>query len=141
MPYHIGGIMPKSRPCLQFSITCDNVAQDKITGNFILHGIFDSISSKKFPARHYRLYVVNKWYNGVGKFTQNTQIVSPDGEVISKDNKSEFNLLSNDLSHVVLARFDGVLFKKSGTYKIEVYLDNECMLRYPLIVREVTNAG
>ncbi len=127
----------KINPTLLFSVLCDDVRRED-NGKFILLGLFEKIGAVKFPVRHPTLYVMNCWCSGIGKFSQNTRILKADGSVLAEDKKTEFALKDLKSKHRVVARFNNLLFEKPGEYSVEVTLDDDLKVRYPLIIQQIT---
>jgi hypothetical protein len=126
----------KIQPTLLFSVLCDDVRRED-NGKFILIGLFETIGAVDFPVRHMKLYIMNCWCSGMGEFSQKTRIIAPDGSKISEDEQTTFRL--NDLrsKHRIVARFNNLLFSAPGEYSVEVLLDKELKVRYPLVVEKI----
>ncbi len=124
-------------PDLQSSILCDDVRQER-NGKFIFVGIFDVISAPRFPVRHPRLFVVNRWCSGEGTFRQKTRILAPDEESSIVEGKEiEFTLANPHGTVTNVEVFFNTLFQSQGTYWVEILLNNDLKLRYPVQVRKV----
>jgi hypothetical protein len=124
-------------PTLLFSVLCDDVRRED-NGKFILIGLFETIGASSFPVRHPALYVVNCWSSGVGLFRQNTRIVSPDNSKLIEDEETQFTLANLKAKHRIIARFNNIHFQVPGEYAVEVLLDGELKVRYPLIVEKIS---
>jgi len=125
------------KPNLQFSVLCDDVRRED-NGKFILIGLFEAINAKKFPATHHTLFVVNRWCKGEGLFTQKVRIVNTqDGAIIFQTEDQPFELKDIDGHHTLISRFDNLVFPSPGKYWVEVLLDKELVLNYPLILKEI----
>ncbi|MDD5423056.1 MAG: hypothetical protein WC592_08105 [Candidatus Omnitrophota bacterium] len=126
----------KIKPNLQFSVLCDDVRQEN-NGKFILIGLFEAINARKFPATHYALFVVNRWCKGEGTFTQKIRIVNPkDKSVVFQTDEQVFELPDIDRHHTLVSRFNNLVFPNPGKYWVEVLLDNELILNYPIMLKE-----
>jgi hypothetical protein len=123
------------QPTLLFSVLCDDVRRED-NGKFMLIGLFETIGASVFPAVHPRLYVMNCWCSGTGKFKQRTRIVAPDNVKLVEDEETEFNLIDLKAKHRIVARFNNLRFNSPGEYAVEVLLNNELKVRYPLIVEK-----
>ena len=123
----------KILPDLQFSVLCDDVRREH-NGKIILIGLFETIGSTRFPVHHPSLFVVNRWCNGAGRFRQKTVIRTPEDKVLAED--SETQIILNDLKskHTVIARFNNLRFNVPGEYAIDIRLDGESKIRYPLVL-------
>ena len=126
----------KIKPNLQFSVLCDDVRRED-NGKFMLIGLFEAINAKKFPATHPVLFVVNRWCKGSGTFTQKIRIVNPkDNSTIFQTEEQAFELADIDRHHTLISRFNNVAFPGPGKYWVEVLLDNELVINYPIMLNE-----
>ena len=127
------------KPNLQFSVMCDDVRRED-NGKFMLLGIFEAINAKEFPARHHTLFVANRWCKGEGSFTQKIRIVNTkDKAVVFQTEEQPFQLSDIDTHHTIMSRFNNLLFPDPGKYWVEVFLNNELILNYPIMLREMEN--
>lgn len=127
----------KIKPNLQFSVLCDDVRREE-NGKFILIGLFEAINAKKFPATHIALFVVNRWCKGEGTFVQKIRIVnSKDKAIVFQTDDQPFELADIDKHHTLISRFSNLVFPMPGKYWVEVLLDKELILNYPIILKEV----
>ncbi len=124
-------------PDLQFSILCDDVRREH-NGKLILLGLFETIGANQFPVSHPTLFVVNRWCNGVGEFKQNTVIRRPDNSVLAEDTITVVKLDDLKAKHTVIARFNNLRFDAPGEYAIEIRVDGDVKIRYPVVL--VSNA-
>lgn len=125
------------KPNLQFSVLCDDVRRED-NGKFLLLGLFESINAKKFPATHPSLFVVNRWCKGEGAFRQKIRILDAmDQQIVFQTEDQEFELKDIDAHHTLISRFNNLIFKSPGKYWVEVMLDGELVLNYPIILREI----
>ena len=124
------------KPNLQFSVLCDDVRREE-NGKFILIGLFEAINSKKFPATHPSMYIVNRWCKGEGNFTQQIRIVNTkDKSLVFQTDEQVFELSDIDRHHTLISRFNNLVFPNPGKYWLEVLLDKELLLNYPIILKE-----
>ena len=126
-------------PTLLFSILCDDVRRED-NGKFMLIGLFENIGAASFPVMHPALFVMNCWCSGAGSFTQKTRIVAPGNIKLIEDKETQFNLPSIKAKHRIVARFNNIRFNESGEYAVEVLLNNELKVRYPLVIDKVVPA-
>lgn len=123
------------KPNLQFSVVCDDVRRED-NGKFMLLGIFEAINAREFPARHHTLFVANRWCKGEGSFTQKIRIVSAkDKGIVFQTEDQPFQLSDIDTHHTIISRFNNLLFPESGKYWVEIFLNSELMLNYPLMLK------
>lgn len=123
-------------PSLLFSILCDDVRREN-NGKFILIGLFETIGAKKFPAIHPTLYIMNCWISGLGAFKQRSRILSKEGGVLAEDKETAFLLKDLKVKHRIIARFNNLKFDTPGEYSVEVLLNGELKVRYPLLVKKI----
>jgi len=126
----------KIKPNLQFSVLCDDVRRED-NGKFMLLGLFEAINARKFPATHPVLFVVNRWCKGEGPFLQKIRIVnSNDKSVVFQTDDQSFELGDIDAHHTLVSRFVNLVFKDPGKYWVEILLDNELVLNYPMMLTQ-----
>jgi hypothetical protein len=119
-------------PDLQSSLLCDDVRQER-NGKFMLIGLFDLIGVPKYPAMFHRLCVVNRWCCGSGRFQQHSRMLRPDGNTVMVEGKDvEIRLPDSEATATSVEIFMNVKFETEGTYWIEILLDGDLKLRYPL---------
>ena len=129
----------KIKPNLQFSVMCDDVRREE-NGKFMLIGLFEAINSKKFPATHPSMFVINRWCKGEGTFTQKIRLVSArDNAVIFQTDDQVFELTDIYKHHTLISKFNNISFKGPGKYWLEVLLDKELVLNYPILLKESGN--
>lgn len=121
-------------PDLQSAILCDDVRQER-NGKFILIGLFDAIMIPQLPVRYPRLFLVTRWCSGVGTFTQHSRILKPDmSSALVEGQKIPVRLSSSEATATNVEVFLNVEFRDEGTHWIEVMLDADLKIRYPLRV-------
>ncbi|MBN1405193.1 MAG: hypothetical protein JW946_01585 [Candidatus Omnitrophica bacterium] len=130
----------KIEPTLLFSVLCDDVRREE-NGKFMLIGLFETIGAVDFPVRHSVLYVMNCWCSGMGDFDQHTRIIAPSGSVLIEDAKTKFVLPDLRAKHRIVARFNNILFNEPGEYSVEVLLNGDLKVRYPLIAEKIKPRG
>lgn len=125
------------KPNLQFSVVCDDVRRED-NGKFMLLGIFEAINAREFPARHHTLFVANRWCKGEGSFTQKIRIINAqDKGAVFQTEEQSFQLSDIDTHHTIISRFNNLLFPNPGKYWVEVFLNNELILNYPIMLRVI----
>lgn len=124
-------------PDLQMSVLCDDVRQER-SGKFILIGLFDVIGMPQFPALYPRVCLVNRWCSGQGVFKEKTRIVSPDSAtVVAEGQDIAVHLAHPEAAVTNVEFFLNLKFDQEGVYWIEILLDGDLKLRYPLRVNRV----
>jgi hypothetical protein len=121
-------------PDLQSAILCDDVRQER-NGKFILIGLFDAIMVQSLPARYPRLFMVTRWCSGEGTFNQRSRILKPDeNSVLVEGQNIPVKLPSPEATATNVEIFLNVEFLTEGTHWVEVLLDGDLKIRYPLRV-------
>jgi hypothetical protein len=125
------------KPNLQFSVLCDDVRREE-NGKFMLIGLFEAISAKNFPASHPSLFVVNRWCKGEGAFMQDIRIVnSKDAAPVFRSGEQPFELAGIDAHHTLVTKVNNIEFPSAGKYWVEVRLNGDLVLNYPVILKEI----
>ncbi len=122
-------------PALLYSVLCDDVRRED-NGKFILLGLFETIGAREFPAAHPTLFIVNGWIGGVGSFRQYSRILDLNGQEIARDQETTFQLSTLKSRHSVIARFNNLELPQAGEYAVEVLLNGDLKVRYPLVVEQ-----
>jgi len=87
------------------------------------------------PIRYPRLFMVTRWCSGQGEFKQTTRILKPEqSEVLVEGKIIPVRLQSPEATATNLEVFLNVSFETVGTHWIEILLDGDLILRYPLRV-------
>ena len=125
-------------PDLQMSVLCDDVRQER-SGKFILIGLFDGIGLSAFPAQFPRICIVNRWCCGLGTFRERTRIIGPDNGVVVVEGQEIVVRLPDAESTVTNVEFFlNVKIEKEGVYWVEIMIEGDLKLRYPLRVNRVS---
>ena len=131
-------------PDLQSSLLCDDVRQER-NGKFILIGLFDAIGVPQFPAVFQKVCVVNRWCCGEGRFLQQSRILKADGQTLLIEGKEvPVKLNDSEATATSVEFFLNFRLEAPGTYWVEILLDGDLKLRYPLkarIVKPPTHPG
>ena len=128
-------------PDLQSSILCDDVRQER-NGKFMLIGLFDAIASQSLPVRYPRLFMVTRWCSGQGNFQQQTRILKPDLSTPLVEGKIiPVRLQSSEATATNVEVFVNVAFEEVGAHWVEILLNGDLKVRYPLRVSKVTPGG
>ena len=123
-------------PDLQSALLCDDVRQEK-SGKFILIGLFDSLGAPQFPFRQNRLFITTRWCSGEGDFTQQTTILGPDMQPIAQGRRIPVRLANSEASATNIEVFLNTEFREPGLHWVEISLDDDLKLRFPLRVQKI----
>ena len=144
------------RPALQFSVPCLEVSEDKGPPSFKY--IFYELPFPQFPFKfpeNAGFFIANGWCNGKGEFRQRMKIFGPKGKggpppasmglepgtdmggdaplVDTKD--QPFSLKERETPFMAINFIQGFEFREPGTYRIQILLNEEVVLEYPMVVR------
>jgi hypothetical protein len=125
----------KIEPTLLYSVLCDDIRRED-NGKFMLIGLFETIGAAVFPVVHPKLFIINCWCSGIGNFSQKTRITAPGNIKMIEDEDTAFTLKDLKSKHRVVARYNNLRFEQPGEYSVEVLLNGELKVRYPLIVEK-----
>lgn len=124
-------------PDLQSSLLCDDVRQER-NGKFMLIGLFDLIAVPAYPVVFQRVCVVNRWCCGEGTFRQRSRLIKPDGlTALVEGREVPVNLPDSEATATSVEFFLNVKFETAGTYWVEILLDGDIKVRYPLKARQI----
>ena len=128
-------------PDLQSSLMCDDVRQER-NGKFMLIGLFDVIGAPSFPLVYPRIFMVTRWCSGQGTFHQRTRILGADAsKPVAEGKKIPIRLPFPEATATNIEVFMNVSFPGAGTYWIEILLDGDLKLRYPLRVDQIAGTA
>ena len=120
-------------PDLQASFACEDVRVEA-SGAHTIIGILNFIGAPTLPIQVIKLCIWTRWSSGVGQFEQVTRLIGPDEETVLATATTQFHL-GNEESHTTNVNiFGGLQFSQVGAHHIEIILDGELKLRYPLRV-------
>ncbi len=121
-------------PDLQASFACEDVRVEA-SGAHTIVGIVNFIGAPALPIQVIKLCIWTRWSSGVGQFEQVTRLLGPDEEtLLAPPAVTKFHL-NNEESHTTNVNiFGGLQFKEQGAHHVEILLDGEMKLHYPLRV-------
>jgi hypothetical protein len=120
-------------PDLQASFACEDVRVEA-SGSHSIVGIINVIGAPTLPIQVIKLCVWTRWSSGTGRFEQITRLVGPDEETVLASAKTEFELTHEESHTTNVNIFGGVQFNHAGAHHVEILLDGEMKLRFPLRV-------
>lgn len=120
-------------PDLQSAVLCEDV-RTEMSGQQSLIGVIGVIPAPVLPIGFFKLCLWTRWCQGVGEFLQNSLILGCDDDRPIAQSEVKFKLpeLNSHVTNVHV--FGGVQFTKYGMYTVEIRLDREIRLRFPLPV-------
>jgi hypothetical protein len=57
-------------------------------------------------------------------------------KIVFQTEEQPFQLADIDMHHTIISRFNNLLFENPGKYWIEVFLNNELILNYPIMLKQ-----
>jgi hypothetical protein len=127
-------------PDLQAALFCEDV-RTEISGQQTLVGVFGMIPAHLLPIGFFKLCLWTRWCGGVGEFVEKSLILGCDDERTVAQSELTFSLPALE-SHVTNVHvLGGVQFHQYGIYHVEIRLDNELKMRFPLPVVPVQQSG
>jgi hypothetical protein len=120
-------------PDLQASFACEDVRVEA-SGAHTIVGIVNFIGAPALPVQLIKLCIWTRWSSGVGEFEQATRLIGPDEETVLAAATTEFRLGNEDSHTTNVNIFGGVQFTQVGAHHVEILLDGELKLRFPIRV-------
>src|SRR4029077_4845119 len=131
------GLIP---PDLQAAVFCEDV-RTEVSGQQTLIGVFGVIPAHVLPIGFFNVCLWTRWCGGTGQFMETSLILGCDDEQPIAQSELKFSLPGLD-SYVTNVHFlGGVQFQQYGIYHVEIRLDNELKMRFPLPVVRVEQRG
>ena len=127
-------------PDLQSCVLCEDV-RCEFNGMNTLVGVLNVIAAPSLPINYMRLCIWTRWCSGAGKFKQRSRIVGVDEENVLAQAEVEFELKEMEGHATNVHYFGGVQFQQFGLHHVEIYLQDELLLRFPLPVVRIQRKG
>src|SRR5205807_7846185 len=126
-------------PDLQACVLCEDVRQE-LNGMQTLVGVVNVIPALTLPLGFMKLCLWTRWCSGVGRFRQLSRIIGSDDQLILAESAIEFELREMEGHATNVHMFGGVQFQSFGVHHVEIRLQDELKLRFPLPVVKVQQA-
>ncbi|HEY0789978.1 MAG TPA: hypothetical protein VGD78_02830 [Chthoniobacterales bacterium] len=126
-------------PDIQASLLCEDVRQE-VNGLHTLVGVINVVPARALPVGLLKLCIWTRWCGGVGTFKQKSRILGADETQVIAESELEFQLQHVDGNVTNVNLFTGLQFKQFGLHHVEILLDDELVLRYPLAVVKIEPA-
>lgn len=120
-------------PDLQACVLCEDVRAE-ISGQQSLVGIIGMIVSPALPVGFFKLCLWTRWCGGSGRFTQRSLILNSEDDKPLAESRVEFSLQELDSHATNVNVMGGLQFPKYGIYHVEIHLDDQLKMRFPLPV-------
>ncbi|MFV0415199.1 MAG: DUF6941 family protein [Chthoniobacterales bacterium] len=123
-------------PDLQACLLCEDV-RTEASGQQSLIGVIGAIPAPHLPIGFMKLCLWTRWCGGTGTFLQESSILSADDETPLATSEVRFTLQNLNTHATNVHVFGGLQFQKFGIYHIEVRLEGQVSLRFPLPVVQI----
>jgi hypothetical protein len=120
-------------PDLQSCVLCEDV-RCEFNGMNTLVGVLNVIAAPSLPINYLRLCIWTRWCGGTGRFKQRSQLIGVDEQTVLAHAEVEFVLKEMEGHATNVHYFGGVQFQQFGLHHVEIYLQEEMRLRFPLPV-------
>ena len=120
-------------PDLQSCVLCEDV-RCEFNGMNTLVGVLNVIAAPSLPINYLRLCIWTRWCSGTGTFKQRSRILGVDEQNVLAEAEVEFVLKEMEGHATNVHYFGGVQFQQFGLHHVEIYLQDELRLRFPLPV-------
>lgn len=127
-------------PDLQAIVVCEDV-RTEISGQQTLIGVFGMIPAHALPIGFFKLCLWTRWCGGTGEFIEKSLILGCDDEQAIAQSELKFTLPALDAYVTNVHVLGGVQFQRYGVYRVEIRLDNELKISFPLPVVRVPQTG
>jgi len=131
------GLIP---PDLQAAVFCEDVRTETSSQQTLI-GVFGVIPAHVLPFGFFKLCLWTRWCGGTGQFTEKSLILGCDDEQPIAQSELQFSLPGLDSYVTNVHILGGVQFQQYGIYHVEIRLDNELKMRFPLPVVRVEQPG
>jgi hypothetical protein len=122
-------------PDLQSVILCEDV-RTEVSGAQTLVGVIGAIPAPKLPIGFFKLCLWTRWCSGIGRFHQDSRFLDPDDHPVAQAS-IDFELREIDGSATNVHFFGGVQVKKFGVHHVEISIDGDMRMRFPVPVVRV----
>ena len=120
-------------PDLQSCVLCEDV-RCEFNGMNTLVGVLNVIAAPALPINYLRLCIWTRWCGGTGRFKQKSRLIGVDEQTVLAHAEVEFVLKEMEGHATNVHYFGGVQFQQFGLNHVEIYLQEEMRLRFPLPV-------
>lgn len=123
-------------PDLQAALMCEDVRQE-MGGGQTLVGVINVVPAPVVPIGLFKLCLWSRWCGGQGEFLQESVILGTDEDSVIARAEVRFQLPALEAHATNVHVFGGVQFPEHGIYHVEIRLDGNFRMRFPLPVVEV----
>jgi len=120
-------------PDLQGTVLCEDVRAEA-SGQQTIIGVIGVIPAPVLPIGFFKLCLWTRWCGGTGEFVQRSLILGCDDDQPIAQSEVKFVLPELNSHATNVHVFGGVQFQKHGIYHVEIQIDGELKMRFPLPV-------
>ncbi|MBQ7568504.1 hypothetical protein IJT17_06850 [bacterium] len=120
------------KPSLQFSVPCLDIDAEGPGPQSFQKVFYELPIGAEFPYKLSYFYIANGWCSGRGRYSQTLKILNPDGTALLNTGEQLIELDSLEKPFMIANRLQDLVFQAPGTYKVQIFLDGELVLEYPL---------
>ncbi len=120
-------------PDLQCALLCEDIRVE-INQNYILVGVLRNLVVREVPVPIGRMLLFTRWTAGFGDFIQTASLIAPDKTTVLGKCEVPFRLNTGEDITSTVSVFQQIQLPQSGTYYIEVAVDQVVKLRFPVTV-------
>jgi len=129
----MAGMPDEIIPDLQACVLCEDVRQEA-NGQQTLVGVIGMIPAPVMPIGFFKLCLWTRWCGGTGSFLQTSLILRPDDDEPIAQSEVQFTLPSLEAHATNVHVFGGLQLTGYGLYTVEVRVDGQLRLRFPVPV-------
>lgn len=122
-------------PDLQSAILCEDV-RTEASGSQTLVGVIGAIPTPQVPVGFFKLCLWTRWCGGIGKFHQESRILDPEDQMVAEA-AIDFELREIEGTATNVHFFGGVQVKRFGIHHVEIHLDGDMRMRFPVPIVQV----
>lgn len=120
-------------PDLQACVLCEDVRAEA-SGQQTLVGVIGAIPAVVLPVGFFKICLWSRWCGGTGEFLQRSFLFDCDEDKPIAQSELKFTLPELSAHATNVHVFGGVQFQKHGIYHVEIRIDDQLKLRFPLPV-------
>ena len=119
-------------------ILCNEVIEDRRSGNKTLVGLFNSIGTEQLPAVHPRMFLFATLTGGIGEWPFTFRIAAPSGkELMRMQDKARFN--DPFTGHDLVVELRNLPLEEEGVYFVDLLLGETPLLHRRFMVQVISS--
>lgn len=114
--------MTRERPLCVALILCNDVIEDKRTGNKTLVGLFSGIATPSLPAVHPRMFLMASLTSGTGEWRFSFRVSAPSGREVMRIEET-VPLMDPLIGHDLVVELRNLPLEEEGVHFVDFFLD------------------